>query len=569
MTDRTDAEAFREEVFAGEPEDVPNRGQVVTGVVVAITADAVVVNVGLKADGMIPRAEFDELGEFKDLKIGSQIDVKVLSRENSDGTASLSRKEALDEAAVRKIRAAFEAGETVEGEVASEVKGGYRVKLGPALFAFLPSSHASLKRRPKANEVIGKTFPFKIKEFDRARKNIVVSRRVLLEAERGAEREKTLALLAVGEIREGLVKNITTFGVFVDLGGIDGLVTLGDISWSGFVSKPADFVKVGEKIKVKVLEVDLAKDPPRIRLGIKQALGDPWEGVAERHPVGQVIDGPVKTLTPFGAFVEVEPGVDGLVHISEIAWTGHLKHPSEILQIGAIARAKVIAVDPAKRKLSLSVKQAAPDPWSLAFDEYPPGARVHGTVTSLTAFGAFIRLSSGIEGLVHRSEITWESEEADPAKFLEVGKEVDAVVLRIDAAERKIALGIKQTLPDPWQETAMRYARGKTVTGRVLRTTVEGVTVLLEDNLEGFIPLSEVSRVRVFKPEEAGIRVGENVSAIVRRTDRGTRRVLLSIKALERAEEAESRDSGETVPASRAGSFSLGEMLGEKLKNLI
>lgn len=564
MTESSDAKAFEEEVFAVEAEEGPRRGEVVTGEVVSITEEAVVVNVGLKADGMIPREEFAEVGELENLSVGDRIEVKVLSRENAEGIAILSRKEALDEAALENVRRAFETGTPVRGDVVAEVKGGYRVRLGPRLFAFLPASHASLKRRPKRSEVLNKSFDFRIKEFERARRNIVVSRRALLEAEREEARRRTLAEIAPGQVRKGVVKNVTHFGVFVDLGGIDGLVTLGDVTWSGFVSNPSDYVKVGETIDVKVLDLDLEKDPPRIRLGIKQAQGEPWEGIETRYPVGRIVEGPVKTLTPFGAFVEVEPGVDGLVHVSELSWTGHVKHPSEVLKEGEVVRAKVISADAAQRRLSLSIKQASPDPWTLAYDETPPGAKVKGTVTGVTHFGAFVRLPSGVEGLIHKSEILWDDEEPDPADHFEPGQEVEAIVLRIDPEERKIALGVKQLRPDPWQETANRYPRGKVVSGKVVRTAPEGVTVQLEENLIGFVPASEIARVRVFTPEEAGVREGGRVDAMVLKADRAGRRIVLSIKALERREEAEARASG--VPTSRAGSYSLGEMLGDKLK---
>lgn len=546
------------------------QGNVVSGEVIQVTADEVVVALtGLKGEGRIKSHEFVELGET--VKVGDKVEVKIV-KIDEDGNAFVSRLRAVQDVRWNVINEAFKNHTTVEGRVVEEVKGGFKVELGLPYTAFLPRSQASLKRRVTLDELKGKPMQFEIKEMDRRRKNIVLSRRSFLEIEQTQKRAVTLSTLAVGQIIEGVVKNITNFGVFVDIGGVDGLIMIGDLSWSGFIKDASTIVKKGETVKTKVLEFDQTTDPPRIRLGLKQVSGEPWENLPEHVKPGALIEGVVKSFTQFGAFVEIIPGVDGLVHISELSWTRHVKHPSEILELGTKVGVRVIAVDPEKKKISLSLKQTVPDPWTQVYDEYPPGSRVKGIVSGITSFGAFVRMPSGIEGMVHRTDLTWDENNNEPKDILQLGQEIEVTVLRIDMEQKKISLGLKQALPDPWTGVMTRYQKNKVIEVEIAKLLPEGVTVNLEENLEGFIPLSELAAQRPQRPEDV-VAVGQKVRAKVTRLERKGRRVFLSIRELAREEEAADMKAFMTEQSS-SGSITLGDLIGNdemaaRLKELV
>lgn len=555
---------------AGETGPVVEAGDVVPGIVIQVTDEDVLVDVGLKCEGRIKKTEFEALGETP--RVGDTIEVKVLTLETEEGTTRLSRQRAAQDERWTKVLNAFKNHELIEGKVVGEIKGGFKVDIGLPYTCFLPKSQATLKRRATLEDVQGIPLMFEIKEMDRRRKNIVLSRKSLLEAERDKARTDTLSRITVGAIIEGVVKNITNFGVFVDIGGIDGLITLGDLSWSGFVKEAGTIVKKGETVKVKVLEFDPNVEPAKIRLGLKQAQGDPWDTIAEACKAGSIIEGTVKSFTNFGAFIEIQPGIDGLAHISELSWTNHVKHPSQVLELGARARAKVLAVNPEKRKISLSIKQAAPDPWSQVFDEFPPGTRVKGAITGVTNFGAFLKLPSGIEGMIHRTDLSWDDNPPEPQAIVKPGDEVEVIVLRIDAEEKKISLGLKQTLQDPWNETARMYQKNRVIEAEISRLVPEGAILKIDEKLEGFIPLSDLAREKIHRPEEA-VSVGQKVRAKVTKLERKGSRVFLSIRDLMKEEEAQSVKSYMT-DQEKSGSITLGDMIGnsqlaEQLKELV
>ncbi|MEK8023074.1 MAG: 30S ribosomal protein S1 [Candidatus Hydrogenedentota bacterium] len=572
MAERAGADVDFKASFMAADEKGPavEPGDVVSGIVIQLTDEDVIVDVGLKCEGRIKKSEFEALGET--VSVGDTIEVKVLSLETEEGTTRLSRQRAAQDERWTRVQNAFKNQELIEGKVVGEIKGGFKVDIGLPYTCFLPKSQATLKRRATLEDVQGETLMFEIKEMDRRRKNIVLSRKTLLEGERDKVRVETLSKISVGNIIEGTVKNITTFGVFVDIGGIDGLITLGDLSWSGFVKEAGTIVKKGDVVNVKVLEFDPNVEPAKIRLGLKQAQGDPWDSIAEACKAGSLIEGTVKSFTNFGAFIEIKPGIDGLAHISELSWTNHVKHPSQVLELGAKTLAKVLAVSAEKRKISLSIKQAAPDPWSQVFDEFPPGARVKGVITGVTNFGAFFKLPSGIEGMIHRTDLTWDENPPDPQTILKPGDEVEVIVLRIDAEEKKISLGLKQTLQDPWNEVARMYQKNKIIETEITRLTPEGAIVQLDDKLEGFIPLSDLSREKIHRPEEV-VTVGQKVRAKVTKLERKGARVLLSIRDLMKEEEAHSVKTYMN-DQEKSGSITLGDMIGnsqlaEQLKELV
>lgn len=544
-------------------------GAVVQGEVLQVTDEEVVIAItGSKSEGRIKRSEFEQLGET--VAKGDTTLVKVITPETEDGTIRVSRLKAAQEDRWTKVRDAFKNHELIEGRVVGETKGGFKVEIGLPFPCFLPSSQASLKRRTSPTEVIGQVLMFEIKEMDTRRKNIVLSRRALLEKEQEGARAETLGKVIAGSLIDGVVKNITNFGVFVDIGGIDGLITLGDLSWSGFVKDASTIVQKGQPVRVKVLEFDPNANPPKIRLGLKQAQGDPWQTVAESVRVGQIIEGTVKSFTNFGTFVEVVPGVDGLVHISEMSWTSHVKHPSAVVAIGDKVRVKVVGVDLDKKKISLSLKQAAPDPWSQVYDEYPVGTRTKGTVTSVKDFGVFVRLPAGIEGRVARNEITWDDNAAEPTELVQVGQEVEVVVLNIDPEQKRIGLSMKATMADPWNDIARQFQRNKTVEGEVLSVAADGAVVKLNDETTAFLPTNEAARERLTTLEGV-VAAGQTIRAKVSKLDRkGPHKIILSIRDLLRDEEAAAvKEFGEVQSSSHSIADSVDEETARKLQSLL
>jgi len=440
------------------------------------------------------------------------------------------------------------------------VKGGLSVDLG-GVVAFLPGSQIDLKPVRDLDSLIGSRLKFKVIKFNRKRNNIVLSRRILLEDERKGLREVTLQHLQEGEIVEGTVKNLTDYGAFVDLGGLDGLLHITDIS-HGRVGHPSEKLSVGDRIKVKVLHFDREKE--KVALGLKQTLPDPWDAVLETYPVGSRVKGKVVSTTDYGVFLELEEGVEGLVHISEMTWARKSKHPSKMVRVGEIVEAVVLDCDPIKRRISLGMKQAEPNPWDLIEQRYPVGTKVVGRVKTVTDFGIFIGFEENVDGLVHVSEMSWTKKIKHPGELFKKGQEVEAVVLNIDRKNERFSLGIKQLTPDPWKEVARRYRKGEVVTGRVTNVTDFGAFVELEEGIEGLIHVSEISREKVEKPSDL-LRAGETVTAAILHVDSSERRIGLSLKALK--DKMEKAEVDKYVSNEEFTASNLGELIQAKMES--
>lgn len=534
-------------------------GEVVRGRVVTVTRDFVTVDIGFKSEGQIPIQEFtDRLGNVLVQK-DQDIDVFFDGTDSEHGGVLLSRAKAEQLRVWQHLEEAFENGRAVEGTVVGKVKGGLKVDVGVA--AFLPGSHADLRPARSLDRYIGQHYRFAILKFNRARGNVVVSRRALLEKERDTMREETMKVLEEGVILEGVVKNTTEYGAFVDLGGIDGLLHVTDMSW-GRVNRASDVVKVGDTVKVVVLKFDPERG--RVSLGMKQIQSDPWDGVGDRFPTGTRIRGKVVSLTDYGAFVEIEPGIEGLVHVSEMSWTKRVMHPSKVLEPGQEVDVVVLDVDSANRRISLGLKQAAQNPWELLRLNHPVGSRVHGTVKHMTEFGLFVGIEEGIDGLVHVSDLHWTKKVKSPSDLYKKGDEIDAVVLSIDTENERVALGVKQLTEDPWLTMAQRYPVGSRVRGKVTSVADFGVFVEIEDGIEGLIHVSQLSHERVDKPQ-ALFQPGQEIETEVASVDAKERRIGLSIKALRRTEEREEMES--YLQREREGArFSFEDIMGRDLR---
>jgi len=534
-------------------------GQILTGTVIDITPDHVTVDVGYKCEGQIPIREFQRKDKTLDVKIGDQVEVLLEKKDHEEGLLILSREKASHLTIWRDISRSCKEGEVMEGEVVSKVKGGLSVDIG-GLLAFLPGSQIDLKPVRNLDELIGQRFRFKVIKFNRRRNNIVLSRRVLLEEERKSQREETLKNLEEGAILEGTVKNLTDYGAFVDLGGIDGLLHITDIAY-GRVGHPSEKLAVGDRIRVKVLHFDREKE--KVSLGLKQLLPDPWETVKKRYPVGLKVEGKVVSTTDYGAFVELEEGVEGLVHISEMSWSKKMKHPSKVVHVGDKVTVVVLDCDPEKRRISLGMKQAEPNPWDIVAEKYPVGSRVKGRVKTVTDFGIFIGLEEGVDGLAHVSELSWTKKIKHPSELYKKGQEVEAVVLNIDRKNERFSLGIKQLTPDPWKDAARRYKKGDVVSGKVTNLTDFGAFVELEEGIEGLVHVSEISREKVEKPSDV-LKVGDTVSAAIINIDPFERRIGLSLKAVK--EKMEKVDLNRYLSNQEPTSTSLGELIQEEME---
>ena len=513
------------DLLAGLPEKV-NSGTVVAARVLGKNADGVLVDIGLKMEGLIPKAEFPDFEKALPFKEGETIQVLVRQVESHDNYHRVSWRSAREMSAWDKLFAAFKGEHAVDATIIRKVKGGYVVDIG--VDAFLPGSQLDLRPSHDVEAWIQKKIQVVITEMDRSKSNVVVSRRKLLEKDRAQKREVTMGSLAEGQIVPGTVTSITSFGAFVDIGGIEGLLHVSDMSWHRS-DKPGACVKVGQTLDVKVLKVDASTH--RISLGLKQLKPHPWEGVPSRYPLGSLVKGRVTTMTNFGAFVELEPGVEGLLHISELSWKDRAAKPQDLLKIGQEVEVKVILVDPSKEKLSLSLKRVGVGPWELAKTNHPAGSRMKGPVTHLTPFGAFVMLPEGIEGLVHISDMSWSKKAQHPSDFVAVGQEVEVVVMDVKVESEKIVLSLKHMQPDPLSS----LRAGQAVAGRVIRTGESGLILELTNGLEGHIRQSELSEDglgRVIIPA-----VGEEVSAKVVRVDVRDRRVELSVRKHDRDEE--------------------------------
>ncbi len=498
-------------------------GEIVRGRVLKIDDKEVTVDVGFKSEGVIPVEEFPDL---EGVKVGDEIEVFLEKTENQDGLVVLSKQRADFVKVWDRVKTAADQGQLVEGKLVRKIKGGVVVDLY-GVEAFLPGSQIALRQVQNVDSLIGQGMEFKIIKLNKRRRNIVVSRRAVLEEHRAKQKSEIIQELAKDQIREGVVKNITDFGAFVDLGGIDGLLHITDMSW-GRVSHPSELVSIGEKVKVKVLSFDPEKE--RISLGMKQLTPYPWEDVDKRYQVGQKAKGKVVSITDYGAFVELEKGIEGLIHISEMSWTRHVRHPSKVVAIGDQIEAVILKIDKENEKISLGLKQTEPDPWLTLDQRFPIGTRLTGKVRNLTNFGAFVEIEEGIDGLVHISDMSWTRRVVHPSEVLKKGDKVDVVVLSIDKDARRISLGLKQVSDDPWPTLAEKYIPDLIVKGKVVRLLDRGVIVDLEEGLEGFIPLSQLGVEGLKKPADS-FHVGDDLSLKVTRVDTQAHRIILSVRA--------------------------------------
>jgi small subunit ribosomal protein S1 len=502
-----------------------SEGALLSGKVVVIKQNVIVVDIGYKSEGYIRIDEFTE-EELGALKPGSPLEVYVENMRDSEGMIKLSKERASKIKTWDILEKSLEEGCDIEGKIVEKTKGGLNVDIG-GVKAFLPGSQIDTKIIKDLDSLIGQKLSFRILKINNKRSNVIVSRRAIIEEERAIKKVETLTRIKEGAHLTGIVKNIIDYGVFVDLGGIDGLLHISDISW-GRITHPSEFFAVGDKIDVVVLKYDAERE--RVTLGYKQNKPDPWENIEEKYPPQKPVTGKIASITDYGAFIELEEGLEGLVHISEIDWLPRPKHPSKYLSIGETVEAVVLKVDKEERKLSLSIKQTKPGPWELIQQRYQPGQRISGKVKSLTEFGAFVGLPEGIDGLIHISDLSWTKHIKHPSELLKKGQKIEAVILNIDPASEKIALGLKQLEQDPWTEIIpSRFKLGDEVTGKVLRTTDFGVFVEIEGGVEGLIYSSEV--VQPAEGEETGqIKEGDEVRARIIRIDLEERKIGLSMK---------------------------------------
>jgi small subunit ribosomal protein S1 len=498
-------------------------GEIVRGTVLRVDDKEVLVDVGFKSEGVIQRQEF---ADPESIKPGDQIEVFLEKMENQDGLVVLSKQRADFVKVWDRVKEAADQGQVVEGRLVRKIKGGVVVDLF-GVEAFLPGSQIALRQVQNVDQFLNQTLKFKIIKLNKRRRNIVVSRRAVLEEERANQKTTLLKDLAKDQVREGVVKNITDFGAFVDLGGIDGLLHITDMSW-GRVGHPSEIVSIGERVRVKVLNFD--PDRERISLGLKQLQPYPWEHVEQKYPVGSRVSGKVVSITDYGAFVELEKGVEGLIHISEMSWTRHVRHPSKILNVGDPVEAMVLRVDKANEKISLGLKQVEPDPWQTMDQKYPQGMRLSGKVRNLTNFGAFVELEEGIDGLVHISDMSWTKRVNHPSEVVKKGDRVDVVVLAVDKDNRRISLGLKQTRPDPWYDLADHYPEGRFVTAKVSKVLDRGLIMDLGEDIEGFVPISQLGLDNIKKATEM-FEAGEELRLKVSKVDTMNHRITLSLKA--------------------------------------
>ena len=499
-------------------------GTITEGRVVALTKDKVVVDIGYKSEGMIPGDQFST-EELQNLKVGDRLQVYIEECEDADGNLILSKEKADKMKIWEELEKLYKDEKSIEGKIVSRIKGGMMVDIG--VKAFLPGSQIDLHPVRDLDGLVGKTFPLKIIKINHRRGNVVVSRRVLLEETRDSKRKTTLANLKEGQLIQGMVKNITDYGAFIDLGGIDGLLHITDMSW-GRVGHPSEMFNVGDKVEVSVLKYD--RETGRISLGLKQKSADPWTNVAGKYPTGTRVRGRVVSLTDYGAFVELEPGVEGLVHVSEMSWTHEVRHPSRVVSVGDQVEAAVLNVDPASRKISLGMKQTAPNPWDMIESKYPIGTRIEGKVKSLTDFGAFIGLEEGIDGLIHISDMSWTKHIKHPSELFKKAQKVEAVVLRINKEKERLSLGYKQLSRDPWdEEIPARYHVGDSVTGKISKVADFGIFIELDGGVEGLIHISEAGLDSQVKLEER-FKLQEDVAAKIIKVDREERKIALSLR---------------------------------------
>ena len=504
-------------------------GQIVKGTIIEIRSKEVMVDIGYKSEGSVPASEFEDLDE--ELKVGDEVDVLILQLEDRDGMVVLSHEQAVFKQNWDNIKAICEEGGRIKGRIKAAVKGGLIVNIG--VEAFLPSSQIDVNTPTDLDAYVGQAHEFKVVKLNLERQNIVLSRRELIEEERSAQRAKLLDEMVPGDIRKGTVKNLTDFGAFIDLNGLDGLLHVTDMSW-GRITHPSQLLVVGQELEVVVLDIN--KDSERVSLGLKQKQENPWENIDEKFPIGEKVSGKVVNLMPYGAFVELEPGVEGLVHVTELSWTKRINKPSEVLKADQEIEAVVLGINRDEQKISLGVRQLDTNPWDLAEEKYPVGSKVTGKIRNLTSYGAFMGLEEGLDAMIHVSDISWTRKINHPSEVLKKGMEVEAQVLEVDRENQRISAGIKQLAEDPWETIDNYYKVGDLVTGKVSKLASFGAFVGLEHDIDGLVHISQVSEDRIDKIKNA-LKVGEEVSARVIKIDRADRRIGLSIKAANYSQE--------------------------------
>jgi small subunit ribosomal protein S1 len=534
-----------------------DEGTIIRGEVVKVGADNVLVDVNFKSEGQIPISEFREPDGEVRVAVGDVIDVYVVRKDEIEGTIILSRDKAKRMQLFDKLEDVQEKNGVIKGRIIRRIKGGYTVDIG-GLEAFLPGSHVDLRPVPDMDALVGEEFEFRVLKINRRRSNVIVSRRVLLEEERESKRSELLGTLTEGQVVTGKIKNITEYGVFVDLGGLDGLLHITDMSWKR-VKHPKEMVKLGQEIDLKVLNFD--RDSKKVSLGLKQLVADPWEGIIEKYPEGRKLSGKVTNLVDYGAFVELEPGVEGLVHISEMSWTRKLRHPSQMVKTGEEVDVVILGVDQDKKRISLGMKQVRPNPWDIVAEKYPEGTVLEGTIKNITEFGLFIGIEDGIDGLIHVSDISWTKKIRHPEELYKVGDTVQAKVLTVDKANEKFTLGVKQLNDDPWSQVPDRYPVGALISGLVTNITDFGLFVEVEEGIEGLVHVSEISSKKVKSPSEL-FKEGVTIQAKVIHVSAEERRLGLSIKQLKEDEE---RKQPKEFRASTGGGES-GQKLGDLIK---
>jgi small subunit ribosomal protein S1 len=514
--------SIMEELLKQSSFDQLKEGSIVAGVITEIRQNEVVVDIGGKSEGVVPANEFIDLGE---LQVGSQIEVLIEKVEDKNGNPVISYDKAQQQKNWENILTKFPEGSVVSGRVRAKVKGGLIVSIG--VDSFLPASHIDVQPPKNLDQYVGQTYDFKVLKINLDRQNIVLSRRELIEQQRTEKRRNLLDSIQPGQVRKGVVKNITDFGAFIDLDGMDGLLHITDMSW-GRISHPGEMLKQGEEVQVMIIEVNREKE--RVSLGLKQTTKNPWDDIEHKFPVGAKVRGKVVNLVPYGAFVEIEPGVEGLVHITEMSWTKRITKPSELLKVGQELDAVVLGIQKDEQKISLGLRQLEPNPWDMVRHNYPMGARVRGKVRNMTTYGAFIELEEGIDGMVHVSDMSWTRKVNHPSEVLKKGDEVDAIVLDVDPTQQRISLGMKQLAVDPWTDIDSFFKIGDVVQGTVTKITSFGAFVELKDGIDGLVHISQISEERIDKVKDI-LKPGQAVTARVIKIDREERRLGLSIKA--------------------------------------
>ncbi len=547
-----------EELLASSTVDNLEEGSILSGVIIEIRPTEVVVDIGGKSEGIVHASEFVDMSE---LQIGDTLEVYLEKLEDKEGNPVISFDKAEQKKNWEKIVDNCEEGSIIQGRVRSKVKGGLIVSIG--VDSFLPASQIDIQPPKNLDQYVGQTYDFKVVKINLDRKNIVVSRRELIEEQRMEKRRTLLEQVKPGDKRRGQVKNITDYGAFVDLDGLDGLLHITDMSW-GRIQHPSEMVKQGEEIEVVIIEID--RDRERVSLGLKQLADNPWEKIEEKYPVGATVAGKVVNLVPYGAFIEIEEGVEGLVHVTELSWTKRISKPGEVLRIGEEIQAVVLGIQKEEQKISLGVRQLDANPWDMARHNYPVGARVRGKVRNLTTYGAFVELEEGIDGMVHVSDMSWTRKVNHPSEVVKKGDEVDAIVLDVDADSQRISLGMKQLATDPWDEIETHYKIGDVVTGKISKITSYGAFVELDNDIDGLVHISQISEERVEKIKDV-LNEGADVTARVIKIDKDERRIGLSVKAANYSEEdlAKERQAFDNVTATE-DLTNLGDLLDQATK---